>query len=74
MCPKNSHNGNKIHNFVKGGKVKKKHINIPKGYLKHGDPDRVLVRVMPGEIVIPKRLTKKVEGFLKKNKIKLPGM
>lgn len=74
MCPPNSHNGLKIHNFVSGGKVKKKNINIPSPFLKKGDPDRVLVRVMPGELIIPKKLTKQVERFLKSKKIKLRGM
>jgi hypothetical protein len=74
MCPPGSHNGNKIHNFVKGGKVKKKQINISSRFLKPRDPDRVLVRVMPGELIVPKSHVLKVEKFLKSKKIKLRGM
>jgi hypothetical protein len=74
MCPPSSHNGNKIHNFVKGGKVKRKMINIPGNLLKPKDKDRVLIRVMPGELVLPLKHVKKVEHFLKSKKIKLPGM
>ena len=74
MCPPGSHNGKKIHNFVSGGKVKKTQINIPSPFLKPRDPDRVLVRVMPGELIVPKKHVSKVEKFLKSKKIKLRGM
>jgi hypothetical protein len=69
-------NGGKIkpHNFTKGGKVKTNHKNIPKKLLKKGDPDQVLARLMPNELVIPVRHVKKVEKFLKSNHIKLRGM
>jgi hypothetical protein len=73
MSTPNKYRG-KIHNFVKGGKVKKSHINIPRSLLKPKDNDRVLVRVMPGELIIPNRAVKKVEKFLKSKKIKLRGM
>lgn len=62
------------HNFVNGAKVKKKHKNIPAALVKTGDTDMVLARVQAGELVIPRKHVKKVESFLKKNKIKLPGM
>jgi hypothetical protein len=54
--------------------VKKSHINIPRSLLKPKDNDRVLVRVMPGELIIPNRAVAKVEKFLKSKKIKLRGM
>lgn len=60
--------------FVKGGKVLKKHQNIPKQSLKKGDPDTVYARVQAGELVIPKKHVKKVSAYLKKEKIKLPHM
>ncbi len=60
--------------FVKGGSVKAKHKNIPVHALKPKDPDQVLARLMPGEIVIPVKHTKKVKAFLKTAKIKLPGL
>ena len=62
------------HNFTAGGKVKVKHKNIPAHRLKAGDPDRVLARLMPGEIVIPVKHASKVKKFLVQSKIKLPGM
>ena len=39
--------------YLAGGKVKASDKNIPAHILKKGDPDRVLARLMPGEIVIP---------------------
>lgn len=62
------------YNFTAGGKVKVAHKNIPAARLKKGDPDRVLARLMPGEIVIPVKHAAKVKKMLKKEKIKLPGM
>lgn len=72
-----THSGEKKivpHNFIHGAKVKKKHKNIPAALVKTGDTDMVLARVQAGELVIPRKHVKKVESFLKKNKIKLPGM
>lgn len=61
-------------NFRKGGIVKPKHKNIPKSALPKGDVDTAFARLQVGELVIPKKHTKKVSKFLKDNKIKLPGM
>jgi hypothetical protein len=61
-------------NFINGGFVKKKHSTIPKNMIKVSKKDSVLVRVMPGEIVIPLKHTKKIKQFLKKKNIKLPGL
>lgn len=60
--------------FANGGMVDESHVNIPDGILKKDDPDRVLVRLMPGELVIPKKHVSLVSQFLKKNGIKLSGM
>ena len=57
-----------------GGLVDESHVNIPDGILKKDDPDRVLVRLMPGELVVPKKHVSLVSQFLKKNGIKLSGM
>jgi len=61
-------------NFVNGGKVYHEHINIPKRYLEPGDTDRVFARVAENEIVIPVKFAKRVEKYLKKENIKLPGL
>jgi len=61
-------------NFKKGGKVLKKHQNIPKKALKKGDVDTAYARLQVGELVIPKKHTKKVSKFLKEEGIKLSGM
>lgn len=69
-------NGGKIKpkSFISGAKVQAKDKNIPKRMLPKGDIDLVLARVAPGELVIPIKHVKKVESFLKTNKIKLRGM
>ena len=54
--------------------VKKHQINIPREYLKKGDDDRVLARLMEGEIVIPLPYVKKAKQLLNEEKIKLPGL
>lgn len=54
--------------------VDESHVNIPDGVLKKNDPDRVLVRLMPGELVVPKKHVPLVSQFLKENGIKLSGM
>jgi hypothetical protein len=77
MCEKPSCScGGKIKptNFRKGGMVKPKHKNIPKGALPKGDVDTAFARLQVGEIVIPKKHTKKVAKFLKEEGIKLPNM
>ena len=77
MCDKPSCScGGKIKptNFKKGGMVKPKHKNIPKGALPKGDVDTAFARLQVGEIVIPKKHTKKVAKFLKEEGIKLPNM
>ena len=61
-------------NFANGGMVQEDHVNIPDGILKKDDPDRVLVRLMPGELVIPKKHVSLVRELLRSKKIKLPGM
>jgi hypothetical protein len=60
--------------FTDGGMVDESHVNIPDGILKKDDPDRVLVRLMPGELVIPKRHVPLVREMLRSKKIKLPGL
>ena len=62
------------HLFYIGGMVKNHQINIPREYLKKGDDDRVLARLMEGEIVIPLPYVKKAKQWLKEEKIKLPGL
>jgi hypothetical protein len=57
-----------------GGKVLTSDINIPDGVVAEDDPDRVLTRLMPGELVIPLPHVKRVTKWLKSQKIKLPGM
>lgn len=61
-------------NFADGGMVEQEHVNIPNGILKKDDPDRVLVRLMPGELVIPKKHVGRVAKMLRKKGIILPGM
>ena len=60
--------------FADGGMVDESHVNIPDGILKKDDPDRVLVRLMPGELVIPKKHVSLVSSMLKSKGIKLRGM
>jgi hypothetical protein len=58
-----------------GGMVLPEDMNIPMGVLPdENDPDRVLTRLMPGELVVPIKHTKKVVKFLKKEGIRLPRM
>jgi len=58
--------------FTDGGMVDESHVNIPDGILKKDDPDRVLVRLMPNELVVPVKHVKKVVKFLKSQGIHLP--
>lgn len=60
--------------FANGGVVHPAHVNIPDGVLKPSDPDRVLVRLMPGELIIPTKHVPMVGSFLRKKGIKLPGL
>lgn len=60
--------------YANGGVVDESHINIPDGVLKKDDPDKVLVRLMPGELIVPKKHVAKVGKFLRKSGIKLPGL
>jgi hypothetical protein len=62
------------HSFVHGGKVQTNQMNIPRFMLKPDDHDTVFARLMPNEIVIPLPHVKKVEKFLRKENIKLPGL
>tara|TARA_R110000868_G_scaffold409357_1_gene694687 strand:+ start:607 stop:861 length:255 start_codon:yes stop_codon:yes gene_type:complete len=57
-----------------GGMVLPSDINIPDGVVAEDDPDRVLTRLMPGELVIPLPHVKRVRKFLKSQNIKLPRM
>lgn len=64
----------KIKNFIKGGKVE-----FPVGYdvfarKALGNFDIVPSILQPNEIVIPVKHAKKVEKFLKQEKIKLPNL
>ena len=70
----NKKKGIKIHNYIKGGKIKKTSALIPSQYLKKGDSDKVLARLQIGELVIPKKHVKKITKYLKDEKIKLPNM
>lgn len=57
-----------------GGMVLESDINIPSRVLAEEDPDRVLTRLQPGELVIPLPHVKKVVRYLKSQNIKLPRM
>ena len=57
-----------------GGRVMHEDVNIPPHVVAENDPDRVLVRLAPGELVIPKKHVKRVVEFLKSQNIKLPNM
>jgi hypothetical protein len=59
-----------IFDFSKGEHIAQRHINLPVG--KMYGIDRVLVRVAPGEIVVPRPYANKVLNFLKGEKMKLP--
>lgn len=61
-------------NFQAGGRVKASHKNVPRALLKPHDPDTVFARLMPGELVIPKKHVKAVVPMLKKAGIKLPNV
>lgn len=56
--------------FSKGQHVAQRHVNLPVSKI-YGI-DRVLVRVAPGEVVIPRPYAKTVLNFLKDNNMKLP--
>lgn len=60
--------------YANGGMVDESHVNIPDGVLPKNDPDRVFARLMPGELVIPKKHVPYVAKMLKKKGIKLNGM
>ena len=60
--------------MANGGMVSARDVNIPERVLAPEDPDRVLVRLMPGEMVIPLPHVRKVGSFLRKRGIVLPGM
>lgn len=57
-----------------GGMVMPSDINIPDGVVAEDDPDKVLVRLMPGELVVPLPHVNRVRKFLKSQNIKLPRM
>lgn len=58
--------------YANGGMVYEKDINIPMGVLPDDDPDKVLVRLQPNELIIPLPHVKKVVKFLKSQGIRLP--
>ena len=60
--------------YANGGMVDESHVNIPDGVLPKNDPDKVFARLMPGELVIPKKHVPYVAKMLKKKGIKLNGM
>lgn len=60
--------------MVNGGMVSARDVNIPIRALAEDDPDRVLVRLMPGELVVPVKHVPIVRSFLKRRKITLPRM
>jgi hypothetical protein len=64
----------KPHGMVNGGMVSPRDVNIPVRALAPNDPDRVLVRLMPGELVVPTKHVASVAKFLKSRKVFLPGM
>jgi len=51
-----------------------KFVQTPWGIEKTAGPDQVPALLQGGELVIPKKYTKRVETFLKKENIILPGM
>ena len=57
-----------------GGMVMPEDVNIPVRAIAPDDPDRVLVRLQPNELVIPVKHVKLVTKFLKDKKIILPRM
>ena len=60
--------------YMYGGMVKGEDVNVPDRVVAEDDPDKVLARLQPGEMVIPKKHVKKVVTFLKSQRIILPGM
>jgi hypothetical protein len=58
--------------MANGGMVKEEDVNIPAGVLPDDDPDKVLVRLQPNELIIPLPHVKKVVKFLKSQGIRLP--
>jgi len=60
--------------FVGGGMVSGQDVNIPMGVLHQDDPDKVLARLMPGELVIPLKHVPAVVKYLKSQGIRLPRM
>jgi hypothetical protein len=58
--------------YAYGGRVMPSYINIPDGILDKNDPDKVLVRLQPNELIIPLPHVRKVVKFLKSQGIRLP--
>ena len=58
--------------FAYGGMVLPHDINIPRGVVAEEDPDKVLARLQPNELVVPVKHVKKVVRFLKSQGIRLP--
>ena len=60
--------------MANGGMVSPSDINIPPHVLAEDDPDKVLVRLAPGELVVPKKHVGRVGKYLRRSGIILPGM
>lgn len=60
--------------YAYGGMVLGKDVNIPMGVLHEDDPDKVLARLAPGELIIPLKHVPVVVKYLKSQNIKLPRM
>jgi hypothetical protein len=58
--------------YAYGGMVLGQDVNIPNGILNPNDPDKVLARLMPGELIIPLPHVKRVKTYLKSQGIRLP--
>lgn len=58
--------------YAYGGMVLPEHINIPMGVVAQEDPDKVLVRLAPNELIVPVKHVSKVVQFLKSQGIRLP--
>lgn len=58
--------------YAYGGMVLQKDVNIPMGVVAEEDPDKVLARLQPGELIVPLPHVKKVVKYLKSQGIRLP--
>jgi hypothetical protein len=65
---------NSPYGFTNGGMVHEMQAHLPAEMLPRNDPDRVLARLQPGELVIPVKHTALVAAFLRSKGIILPNM